>query len=88
MSLASSIAKTLFLPSDAAAVLASLYERQPATPHQLAERTGLTYERVRGSLAHLSGRGVLRGGARPLRGRPGYVWLDLAPTLSALEVEA
>ena len=65
-------------------VAESLYERQPATPAQLAERTGLQRRAVRAALERLRDLGVLRGGTPLSDGRPGYVWLDLTPALAPL----
>ena len=76
----------LHLPHGAHLVAESLYQRQPATPPQLAERTGLSAPAIHVALQHLGALGVLRGGTPLKDGRAGFVWLDLAPAL--MEVAA
>ena len=76
MSLADRISATLHLPQPARLVLAALYERQPATPAQLTDRTGLPAHAVQRGLRELEARAILRG--------HDYVWVDLAPALRAI----
>lgn len=67
------------LPLEARAVAEALYQRQPATPEELAARVGVPADEVSHALTHLRETGVLRGGVPLSDGRAGYVWLDLMP---------
>jgi predicted transcriptional regulator len=77
MTLARRIADTLRLAGPARTLLESLYERQPATERQLAERSRLTPVELQAGLRELRRRGMVRGTQ--------YLWLDLAPALQAIE---
>ena len=67
------------LPLEARAVAEALYQRQPATPEELAARVGVPADEVSHALTHLREEGVLRGGVPLSDGRAGYYWLDLMP---------